>query len=209
MPISQQTLETLEFPKIRERLARHTSFSASRELALALTPSTDAYDVRMQLRRTGEARRILDEQPTASIGGTHDVRPAVGRARRGGVLDAPVFLDILGTLTSGRRLRALLLKLDESTFPLIHEIAQDLPNLPAIEDTITRTIGEDGNVLDSASPTLGRLRGEIRVAFSRLQERLQSMVSSTQHSESLQEPIITVRNGRYVVPVKASHRRNI
>ena len=64
-------------------------------------------------------------------------------------------------------------------------------------------------MLDSASPKLAHLRAEVRIAFGRLQDKLQSMLSSTQYGEALQEPIITVRNGRYVVPVKASHKRNV
>jgi DNA mismatch repair protein MutS2 len=209
MTISQQTLDTLEFPKIRERLARHTSFSASRTLALALVPSTDLVEVRQRLRRTSEARRLLDDYPETSIGGARDVRGPVGLARRGGVLDAAVFLEIGSTLASGRRLRVLLLKLDPLTYEQLRELAEDLPNLSALEDAIAGTIGDDGNVRDSASPALGRLRSDIRTAFGRLQERLQSMIGSTQYADSLQEPIITVRNGRYVVPVKASHRRNV
>jgi DNA mismatch repair protein MutS2 len=209
MPISEQTLETLEFPKIRERVARHTSFSASRELALRLLPSTDAYVIRRRLKLTSEARRLLDERPDASIGGARDIRAAAGLARRGGVLEAAVFLEIAGTLRSGRLLRAMLLKQDVANFVLLRELAEDLPNLPAIEATIAATIGEDGTVLDSASPKLGRLRAEVRVAFGRLQDKLQNMISSTTYSDSLQEPIITVRGGRYVVPVKASHKRNI
>src|SRR5215211_6067015 len=181
MPISPQSLDTLEFPKILERLARHTSFSASRELAAALLPSTDAYEIRR----------------------------ALGLARRGGVLDAAVFLEISSTLSSGRRLRTTLLKLDATLFPQLQELAHDLPNLPAVEEAIAATVGDDGTVLDSASPTLGRLRAEVRVAYGRLREKLQNMISSTQYGDSLQEPIITVRNGRYVVPVKASHKRNI
>ena len=209
MPISEQTLDTLEFPKIRERLARHTAFSASRDLALRLLPSTDAHVVRRQLRLTSEARRLLDERPDASIGGARDIRAAAGLARRGGVLDAAVFLEIAGTLRSGRLLRAMLLKQDTATFALLRELAEDLPDLPAVEATIAATIGEDGTVLDSASPKLGRLRAEVRVAFGRLQDKLQNMISSTTYGDSLQEPIITVRGGRYVVPVKASHKRNI
>jgi DNA mismatch repair protein MutS2 len=209
MSISEQTLLTLEFPKVLERLARHTSFSASRELALALIPSTDAYDIRRSLRRTGEARRLLDEHPETSIGGARDVRIHVQRAMRGGALEAGAFLEIGATLASGRTLRSALLKLDPERVPLLREIAEDLPSLPALEQEITRTIGEDGNVLDSASPQLARLRSDIRIAFNRLQERLQNMLSSAQYADALQEPIITVREGRYVVPVKASHRRNI
>jgi DNA mismatch repair protein MutS2 len=209
MAISAQTLDTLEFPKILQRLARHCAFSASRELVLALLPSTDAYAIRRNLQLTSEARRLLDERPDTSIGGARDIRGPVGLARRGGVLDAATLLEIAGTLRSGRRLRALLLKLDAETMPLLHELAEDLPNLPAVEDTIAATIGEDGMVLDSASPKLARLRAEVRVAFGRLQDKLQNMLSSTQYGDSLQEPIITVRNGRYVVPVKASHKRNV
>src|SRR5215210_6689112 len=110
MAISAQTLDTLEFPKILQRLARHTAFSASRELALALLPGTDAHTIRQSLQLTSEARRLLDERPDTSIGGARDIRGPVGLARRGGVLDAAVFLEISATLTSGRRLRGLLLK---------------------------------------------------------------------------------------------------
>src|SRR4051812_11248773 len=103
MPISTQSLDTLEFPKIREQLARHTAFSASRELAQTLLPSTDAYEIRRRLQLTGEARRLLDERPDTSIGGARDIRGPAGLARRGGVLDAPTFLEISSTLISGRR----------------------------------------------------------------------------------------------------------
>jgi DNA mismatch repair protein MutS2 len=209
MPISTQTLDTLEFPKIRERLARHTAFSASRDLAQRLAPSTDVYVIRRRLQLTSEARRLLDERPDASIGGARDIRAAAGLAQRGGVLDAAVFLEISSTLRSGRLLRAMLLKQDAASFALLRELAEDLPNLPSLEAAIAATIGEDGTVLDSASPKLARLRAEVRVAFGRLQDKLQNMISSTTYSDSLQEPIITVRGGRYVVPVKASHKRNI
>src|SRR3954454_25152539 len=126
MSISEQTLETLEFPKIRERLSRHTSFSASRDLALQLLHSTDVYIIRRQLQLTSEARRLLDERPDASIGGARDIRAAAGLARRGGVLDAPTFLEISSTLISGRRLRAILLKIDVVSFALLNELAHDL-----------------------------------------------------------------------------------
>nr|HRC77323.1 hypothetical protein [Kouleothrix sp.] len=78
MAISAQTLETLEFSKILERLARHTSFSASRELALGLLPSTDAYVIRRGIALTSEARRLLDDRPDTSIGGARDIRGPIG-----------------------------------------------------------------------------------------------------------------------------------
>jgi DNA mismatch repair protein MutS2 len=209
MSIHPQTLGTLEFPKILERLARYTSFSVSRELALGLTPSTDLVEVRERLRRTSEARLLLVDHPDVSIGGARDVRASAHRARRGGALEASAFLEIAATLRSARLLRALLIRLDQQRFPLLLRLAEDLPNLPALETSIGQTIGEDGEVLDSASPKLGQLRASIRVAFNRLQERLQSIISSSQYADALQEAIITVREGRYVVPVKASHRRTV
>ena len=161
MPISAQSLDTLEFPKIRDRLARHTAFSASRELALALLPSTDPYEIRRRLAITGGARRLLDERSDTTIGGARDIRGPIGLARRGGVLDAATFLEIASTLSSGRRLRALLLKIDATLFPLLRELAEHLPNLQAVEDAIAATIGDDGTVLlpyTQAKQILDRLK---------------------------------------------------
>lgn len=209
MAIAAQTIDTLEFPKIREQLARYTSFSASRELAQELLPSTVLAEIRQALALTAEARALFDDFPDISIGGARDVRRAVQHAARGGVLEGASFLEIAGTVAAARSLRARLLKLDAERFPLLVELAGFLPLLPQIEDEILRTIGDDGQVLDSASPELSRLRREIRIAFGRLQEKLQNMIGSSTVSGALQEPIITVRNGRYVVPVKASHRRDV
>ncbi|NTV63085.1 MAG: endonuclease MutS2 [Oscillochloris sp.] len=207
--IADQTLQTLEFHKIREQLAGHTAFSASRELALNLLPSTELAEVRQRQELTGEARTLLDEWPDISIGGARDVRRAARHAARGGVLDGQTFLEIAATLASARTLRVRLLKLESALFPRLIEQAGFLSALPQIEEEILRTIGDDGAVMDSASAELSRLRREIRVAFGRLQEKLQNLVGSTTYASALQEPIITVRNGRYVVPVKASHRKDV
>ncbi|MEI7770620.1 MAG: endonuclease MutS2 [Chloroflexales bacterium] len=209
MAIADQTLQTLEFPKIRAQLARHTAFSASRDLALSLLPSTEIVDVRQRQALTGEARALLDDYADVTIGGARDVRRAAQHAARGGVLEGQTFLEVAATLASSRALRVRLLKLEATRFPRLIEQAGFLPSLPQIEDEILHSIGDDGAVMDSASAELSRLRREIRIAFSRLQEKLQNLVSSSIYAGALQEPIITVRNGRYVVPVKASHRRDV
>ncbi len=209
MPIASQTLHTLEFPKICEQLARHTAFSASRELALDLQPSTDIHEVRQRQELTGEARTLIDDVPDLTIGGARDVRRAARHADRGGILDGQSLLEIAATLTATHALRARLTRLDPTLFPLLVEQATFLPNLPHLEAEITRAIGDDGEVLDSASSELAHLRREIRIAFGRLQEKLQNLISSSTYASALQEPIITVRNGRYVIPVKASHRKDV
>jgi DNA mismatch repair protein MutS2 len=209
MSIAAQTLETLEFSKIREQLARYTAFSASRERALALQPATIRADVQRAVDLTSEARALLVAMPDSSVGGVRDVRRAANHAARGGVLDAPSLLELAATLAGVRILRTRLSRLERDRYPLLIELGALLPPLPPIEDEIIRAIGDDGQLLDEASAELGRLRREIRVAFARLQEKLQQMISSSTIGGALQEPIITVRSGRYVLPVKASHRKDV
>jgi DNA mismatch repair protein MutS2 len=209
MSIYDQTIETLEFPKIRERLAAHTSFSASRSLALALLPTTDEAEVVRRLQLTSEARVFLNQHADATIGSARDIREHVQHAARGGRLDPLELTHVAHTLASMRRLRGLLQVLDEREFPLLCRFADDLPEYPAIESEIERAIGHDGTVLDSASPLLARLRSEIHSMAQRLQEKLQRIIGSSGYGDILQEQLVTVRNGRYVVPVKAAHRRTV
>ena len=112
MNIPQHTLATLEFPTIRAMLARHTSFSASRQLAETLEPSIDAHIIGIGLTQTREARHILDEIPDLTIGAARDVRDAVHLAQRGGVLDALILREIAYTLSAMRRLRVTFKKID-------------------------------------------------------------------------------------------------
>ncbi len=209
MPIDNRTLETLEYPKILAQLAQHTSFSASRELALGLQPDDDVAVVQREQHATTAARHLFDNFPEISIGGARDIRSAVSLTQRGGMLEPLVLLDVAGTLAAMRTLRVALLKLPEETYAPLIDLAAMLPNLPHIEDAIERSIDPGGEVLDSASPALGRIRAEIRIAHSRLMERLQSIIGSSEYASALQEPIITVREGRYVVPIKAVGRRTL
>ncbi len=207
MAIHNRTLQTLEFPKILDRLAQHTSFSASRELALALRPNDDAAEVAAMQRATSAARHLFDEHPEITIGGARDIRASVSLSQRGGALEPSALLDVSATLAAMRQLRVALMKLPDEPYGPLIDLAAMLPDLPEIENAINRSIDPGGEVLDSASPALGRIRSEIRIAYSRLMERLQSIIASQEYAPALQEPIITVREGRYVVPIKATGRR--
>jgi DNA mismatch repair protein MutS2 len=209
MPIEARTLELLEYPKIRERLAQHTAFSASRELALSLLPDDDVTFVRHAQQATSAARRLLDNYPDLSIGGARDVRPAISKTLRGGILEPPALLDMAATLASMRQLRARLLKLQADSYGPLVDLGHALAEHPAIEDAIERTIDPSGEILDSASPALGRIRSEMRVAHNRLLDRINGIIGSSQYAGALQESLVTVRDGRYVVPVKASGRRSL
>ena len=209
MNIPEHTLTTLEFPAIRNMLALHASFSASKQMIQTLTPSCDAYVIGMALAQTREARYLLDTYPDLSIGAARDIRDSVRLAERGGVLDAGSLLEVARTLGAARRFKQSFASVDPKHIPLLYDAIQRLPVLPFIEERIDRSINNDGEVLDSASPKLGSLRSEIRITMARVQERLQHIVSSGQYSDALQEAIVTIRNGRYVVPVKASHKRMV
>ena len=200
-----KTLSVLEYPKILERLKAFCDFSASMELARALQP-TDSYDLALtRLAETSEARRLFSVQDIG-IGGAHDIRSAVDLAARGGVLDPQQLLDVKSTLVSSRELkRSLERKTDE--YPRLAQIAAGLPESHGIVDAISRVLSERGEVLDSASPKLASLRREIKIAHDRLMSRLQRYL--TESASKLQEPIITQRDGRYVIPLRAEFKGQI
>jgi DNA mismatch repair protein MutS2 len=200
-----RSITLLEFPAVRARLAEKTSFDPSRRLAEALVPSSDAVIVRRSLDETDQARSLLQERAGVGIGAAHDIDPWVGRAARGGRLDAQQFLEIAETLDAASRLAT---SLAEERRPLLRDLGRRLHPLPALRSTLARSFDPVGELLDTASPRLGALRGVVRVAYDRLRRRLDSLVGS-ELGGALQEPLITMRNGRYVVPVRADARSRV
>lgn len=202
----EKSLLTLEYPKILERLAREAAFSASKALALALRPSDERPRVRELLALTSEARRLMEQRPDVGVRGARDVRPHAAAAARGAMLSPAELREVLVTLRASGFVGRAIGRLDGS-FPLLKAIAIDLPSRPALEGRIDESISEDGEVLDAASPTLRRVRADIRAAQQRLQERLQTLVN--EFRGALQEPIITMRSDRYVLPVRAEARSQV
>ena len=200
-----KTLSVLEYPKVLERLRAFCDFSASMELARSLEP-TDSYDLALtRLAETSEARKLFSIQDLG-IGGAHDIRAAVDLAARGGVLDPQQLLDVKSTLISCRELKRSLERKTEE-YPRLAQLAAGLPESHGIVDSISRVLSERGEVLDSASPKLGSLRREIKIAHDRLMSRLQRYL--TESANKLQEPIITQRDGRYVIPLRAEFKGQI
>jgi DNA mismatch repair protein MutS2 len=200
-----KSLQVLEYPKIRERLKSFCDFSASMELARELEP-TDSYDLALaRLAETTEARRLFSVQDVG-IGGAHDIRSAVDLAARGGVLDPQQLLDVKSTLISCRELKKTFERKTEE-YSRLSQIAAGLPETHGIVDAITRILSDRGEVLDSASPKLASLRREIKIAHDRLMSRLQKYL--TDSAGKLQEPIITQRDGRYVIPLRAEFKGQI
>ncbi|MEO8571811.1 MAG: endonuclease MutS2, partial [Chloroflexota bacterium] len=186
--MDQRSIELLEFPAIRGRLAAATSFGPSRALAERLEPSNEPVIVARALDETDQTRALLEERPGVGIGAAHDIGPAIERAARGGRLEPAQFLEIATTLDAVARLGTLLA--DERR-PLLRDLGRELHALPGLRSTLARSFDPVGELLDTASPRLGGLRAAVRVAYERLRRRLDSLVGS-ELGNALQEPIITL-----------------
>jgi len=201
-------LRTLEYPKILERLASRTAFSAGRELALSLLPSSDIEEVQTRQEQTTEARHLIDIRPDIGIGGARDVRPLVQDAEISRTLEPAELLDISNTLQSARSLRRALDRLSDQ-FPLLAALATDMQDCPGLVAEVNRCISDKAEVADAASPALARIRREQIGARQRLLDKLNRIVASRATAQYLQEPLVTERSGRYVVPIKVEHKGRI
>jgi len=206
--VDQHSLEMLEFPRVREVLASLTSFSVSREIALSLEPSSDPGVVSTLLRQSSEARRVLALRPDFSIGYASDVREPARMASKGKALEPLVLVDICRTMASARLARSGIEKL-KTEAPALWSIASQITPLPHLESEISRCISPEGEVMDSASEKLAGLRRRLRAARQELVERLEAITRSRRGQRILQEPIVTERDGRFVIPVKSELRTQV
>jgi DNA mismatch repair protein MutS2 len=206
--LGDRNLELLEFHKIREILAGFTSFSASRELVLDLAPLPDEEEVRLRLRQSAEARRLLSLSPDFHIGEVVDIREMVKMAARGKILDPKSLLEIEKTLAAAHRLKRHLMNLPQE-LPLLSGLAGDIVAMDQIEKDIGDCLSPNGDLLDTASPKLASVRHRMRGVRQELLTHLQAIVTSPRGRKIAQEPIVTEREGRYVIPIKVECRRQI
>jgi len=206
--MNERSLRVLEYPKIIAMLAQMTAFAPGRELAERLQPLTDAAAVEEALDATAEALALLERGGSDLLAGARDVREVVRRAGLGGVLSPAELLDVAATAGAVRRARRALLA-DPDANPRLARLALRMGSFVAVEEAVAACIGEDGQVLDRASPKLAQLRTRIRTLQARARERLEAALRAAAARNYLQEVLITVRNGRYVVPVKQEHRHDV
>jgi len=199
--MNEQTLRVLEFNKILDMLCRETSCALGRRLAEELRPSVDPDWIGAALAMTTEARRAWEETGRLPLGGLHDVAAVVERARVGGVLAPEDLLRVGTTVAGGRRLREYFAERRER-FPLLWAVAARCGSFRRIEDELARCLGPAGEVLDDASPELRKLRNLLRTLQNRVRDKLESLIHGGEHQKYLQEALVTLRNGRFVIPVK-------
>jgi DNA mismatch repair protein MutS2 len=206
--MDRKSIQILELAKILDRLSKLTAFSASTSLALALEPTTELAEAQRRQQETSEARRLLTVKPDLTIGGARDVRGYAQSAAIGGVLEAGEVLDVKNTLIAGRNLHRTLTRLVDQ-FPRLAAMAGRIEETPGLVEAISVTLDERGEVLDSASEQLMTIRRDLRLAHDRLLQKLQRIISDPKNQPYLQEPIITQRDGRYVIPLKADFKGRI
>ena len=206
--MDKKTLRTLEYDKVLDRLAGYTAFAASGEKARALKPSADLAAVQQALQETGEARRLIETEPTTSIGGARDIRQRAAEAGRGIVLLPNDLLDVKSTLISARNIDRQLER-TEASYPALRQIALRLPAPLGLVDLISKTVSERGEILDSASPALSKIRSELKVTHERLLTKMQRLLTNDSIAPHLQESLVTQRDGRYVIPIKADSKSRV
>jgi DNA mismatch repair protein MutS2 len=200
------TLRALEFAAVVEQIAELTAFGPSRELASATLPVANAAHVALLQDQTDEATRLIYEQARVGIGGARDIREALGRARRGGRLTALELLDVAET---ARAAGLFAERLADWEGPQLAAVRDALDAAPDLRQRIGRSVDESGEVLDTASAELAAIRKRLRTAQDRVRERLNAMLHSADLAGVIGEPIVTVRAGRYVIPVRAEAKGRV
>lgn len=208
MKYSENLFSTLEFDKIKSLLAEGAMTDGAKQMALSLEPSADPVVIVRKQRRTLDACRLANAKGMPSISNVRDVSASCERAEKGAVLSMRELLDIAAVLRTSRYLIDYISanKLFETS---LDEIFDRLIPDRRLEERITRSIISEEMMADEASPALAEIRRKIRHENNRIKDILQQYVSVGSHSKYLQENIVTMRNGRYVVPVKAECKNEI
>jgi DNA mismatch repair protein MutS2 len=205
--VNLKILHTLEYTKIIGLLVHHAATGLGKERAQELLPSGELEEVKRRLQATDEAAKVDRLKGGAPFGGIRDVSSALHRARIGGMLNPQELNDIGSTLYGARRLKKFLGDMhEEQPIPLLAGLSELLAENKSLEDKLKSCIDDNAAVLDQASPELARVRAELRSGEGRVREKLEQMIRSSSIAKMLQDALVTIRNDRYVIPVKQEYR---
>jgi DNA mismatch repair protein MutS2 len=205
MEFHEKSLNTLELPAVLEMLATEAVSESAKERARALNPSSNIYEILDRIKETTDAKALIAVNGNPSFYGIKDVGGPLSRAERGGMLTAHELLDIAAVLRAARTVKSYSAAEGTSLEGLFASLRAN----KYLEETITNSITSEDEIADSASSELASIRRKIRAANARVREALQKIISSPSYSKALQDPIITMRSGRHVVPVKAEYKNAV
>ncbi|MCR6095583.1 endonuclease MutS2 [Salipaludibacillus agaradhaerens] len=198
----------LEYDKMKKQLIEFASSSLGKQRVKELLPLFDFESIKEAQARTQEGAKVIRLKGQAPLGGLRDIRESLKRAKIGGLLSEHELLDISSTIYSSRRFKRFVETLVEEgvDIKILPELVKDIVLLAELEKDINQAIDENGGVLDSASPALRSIRQQIRSYESGIRSKLESITRSSSGRKMLSDAIITIRNDRYVIPVKAEYR---
>ena len=205
MSFYKKSLTTLELPAVLQMLSAEAVSDTAKELALELEPSADAYEVKHRLEETTAAKTMMTVRGGPGFSGVKDVRASLARADLGGALNTRELMDIARVLQCARLVRGYIADDSVGKTP-IDSLFYALRANKFLEEKINTSIVGEDEIADSASPELTSIRRQMRAAAARARDALTKIISSPSYAKALQEPIITMRSDRYVVPVKADHK---
>ena len=200
--------KTLELDKIINRLTEFASTTYGRELCEKVSPCFEITEIKRNLSETDEATKMILQFGTPAFSSIHDIRNAIKRAEINSVLSPEELLNIADTLRGSKALKKYYSQCEEN-LPILSEIFENLYSNPSIEDSIYHAIDTVDHISDRASSELFKIRAQIKSEESKIQEKLNSIIRGNSYSKYLQENIVTLRNDRYVIPVKQEYRSNV
>lgn len=202
MDFYEKSLNILELPTVLDMLAAEAVTEGGKEACLKLRPSADRLEVKNRLGETSAAKEMMVVRGSPSLSGIKDIRPSLNRADLGGSLNTIELLNIARVLQCARLVKGYTSD-DKLGKSCIDHLFAALHANRFLEDKITGSIVGEDEIADSASSELANIRRKIRAASARVRDCLQKIISSPSYAKVLQEPIITMRSDRFVVPVKA------
>ena len=204
----QKHMKTIELDKVLELLAEKTACEDAADFARNLIPVTEIEEVQQMLSETDTAYQMMARFGAPSFYGLQQIVNSLRRAQSGGVLNLAEFLSIAGVL---RAMRGIVQwrKKSEGLQTMLDWRFDCLTSNPYLEDKINQTVASEEEVADTASSALADIRRKMRRASQKVREQLDSMIRSNTYQKYLQDQIVTMRGGRYVVPVKAEYRGEV
>ena len=199
----EKSLSKLELDKVLSLLADHASSQAAKDRCMAIRPSADADEIRHLLEETSAACKCITIKGSPSFGGLYDVGASLDRAYRGGCLSPEELLRIAGVLRAARQAKSYAEGEGAQEASVLDLYFQQITSNKYLEERIFNSILSKDEIADAASSELASIRRKIRQQSAKIRESLQKIITSPSYAKILQEPIVTIRSDRFVVPVKA------
>lgn len=204
--MESSVFKILEYHKIIEMLISQASSVLGKELAAKLTPDNDFSEVQSAMQETAEGCAVLQAAYHVPLGGIRDIRKLLKKTTLGAVLETYELVDMVSTLYAMRNVKKFFKEM-ELEVPILRGWTQAIEILGQLENQISGIVDEHGNLRDDASVELKRIRREIKTSQSRIKERLDGVLRAAEYQKYFQETIITIRNERYVIPIKQEYRQ--